>query len=171
MVDDIPLLIEQMRKMGLVEILDNNIPRHWKQRNLSWGWTAMIWLAYIYRYGDHRKLAMEKYVEGMQSTLSSLVGQKIEALDVSSDRLACLLKNLANSKYWDKIEAELNERTIKVYDLETETIRCDATTVSCNHNIEPEGLIQFGHSKDDLRSPQFKLMMGSFSNIRNAFSY
>ena len=42
-VDDVGLLIGQMVKMGLPEILDRHIPRHWTQRGLSWGWTAVIW--------------------------------------------------------------------------------------------------------------------------------
>ena len=46
-VDDVALLLGQMIKMGLQEVLDRYIPRHWNQRNLSWGWTAVIWLAYI----------------------------------------------------------------------------------------------------------------------------
>ncbi|EDN70055.1 conserved hypothetical protein [Beggiatoa sp. PS] len=58
-VDDIVLLIGQMEKMGLVEILNKHLPKHWKQRDLSWGWTAVIWLAYISRYGDHRKVSMK----------------------------------------------------------------------------------------------------------------
>jgi hypothetical protein len=45
-VDDVALLIGQMVKMGLPEVLDRHIPRHWTQRGLSWGWTAVIWLAY-----------------------------------------------------------------------------------------------------------------------------
>ena len=45
-VDDVALLIGQMVKMGLPEVLDRHIPRHWSQRGLSWGWTAVIWLAY-----------------------------------------------------------------------------------------------------------------------------
>lgn len=57
-VDDVVLLIGQMEKMGLVEILNKHLPKHWKQRDLSWGWTAVIWLAYISRYGDHRKVSM-----------------------------------------------------------------------------------------------------------------
>jgi len=52
--DDIALLIGHMMKMGLPEVLDNPIPTHWKQRGLSWGWTAVVWLAYINRCGDHR---------------------------------------------------------------------------------------------------------------------
>jgi transposase len=47
-VDDVALLLGQMMKMGLAEVLDRHIPRHWKQRGLSWGWTAVIWLASQY---------------------------------------------------------------------------------------------------------------------------
>ena len=36
-VDDVALLIGQMVKMGLPEVLDQHIPRHWTQRGLSWG--------------------------------------------------------------------------------------------------------------------------------------
>ena len=50
-VDDVALLIGQMVKMGLVEVLDRHLPRHWKQRRVSWGWTAVIWLAYILTEG------------------------------------------------------------------------------------------------------------------------
>ena len=39
-VDDVALLIGQMVKMGLVEVLDRHLPRHWKQRRVSWGWTG-----------------------------------------------------------------------------------------------------------------------------------
>ena len=50
------LLIGQMVKMGFVEVLDRHLPRHWKRRGLSWGWTGVIWLAYILTEGDHRKV-------------------------------------------------------------------------------------------------------------------
>ena len=40
-VDDVALLIGHMVKMGFVEVLDRHIPRHWQQRELSWGWTAV----------------------------------------------------------------------------------------------------------------------------------
>src|SRR5439155_1310512 len=50
-VDDVALLIGQMVKMGLPEVLDRHIPRHWTQRRISWGWTAVIWLAYIVTEG------------------------------------------------------------------------------------------------------------------------
>jgi hypothetical protein len=55
-VDDVALLIGHMVKMGFVEVLDRHIPRHWQQRELSWGWTAVIWLAYILTEGVGRSV-------------------------------------------------------------------------------------------------------------------
>lgn len=164
-VDDVALLIGQMNRMGLPEVLDKHIPRHWRQRGLSWGWTATIWLAYILTEGDHRKLSMEAYVRRMTNTLSELSGQNIEPLDFSDDRLAHLLRHLSNKKYWHGIERELNERSIEVYDLSTETVQCDATTVSGYHETDPDRLMQFGHSKDDPTLPQIKLMTGSLEPL------
>ncbi len=160
-VDDVVLLIGQMVKMGLPEILDRHIPRHWTQRGLSWGWTAVIWLAYIVTEGDHRKVSVETYVKGMHHTLSHLTAQVIEPLDFSDDRLSHLLKHLSNPIYWHQIERDLNARSIEVYPLPQDVIRCDATTVSGDHEVTAEGLFQFGHSKDDPTRPQIKVMIGS----------
>lgn len=164
-VDDVALLIAQMIKMGLPEVLDRHIPRHWKQRRLSWGWTSVIWLAYILTEGDHRKVSVEAYIQGMKCTLNHLTAQVIEPLDFSDDRLSHLLKHLSKPTYWRKIEEDLNERSIEVYDLAQEVIRCDATTVSGDHEVRDEGLFQFGHSKDDPSRPQIKLMIGSLDPL------
>ncbi len=161
-VDDMALLLGQMIKMGLQEVLDRYIPRHWNQRGLSWGWTAVIWLAYILTEGDHRKVSVQEYIEGMKNTLSRLTGQAVEALDFSDDRLAHLLKHLSKPKYWHPIEEDLNARSIEVYELPQEVIRCDGTTVSGYHELDgPSTLFQFGHSKDDPSRPQIKLMSAS----------
>src|SRR5882724_2876875 len=93
-VDDVALLIGQMVTMGLPEVLDRHIPRHWRQRRISWGWTAVIWLAHILTEGDHRKVSVEAYINGMQRTLSRLSGQVIAPLDFSDDRLGHLLTHL-----------------------------------------------------------------------------
>jgi transposase len=164
-VDDVALLIAQMIKMGLPEVLDRHLPRHWKQRGLSWGWTAVIWLAYILTEGDHRKVSVEAYINGMKHTLSQLTAQAIEPLDFSDDRLSHLLKHLSKSTYWHQIEQDLNERSIEVYDLAQEVIRCDATTVSGDHEVIDGGLFQFGHSKDDPSRPQIKVMMGALDPL------
>jgi transposase len=164
-VDDVALLIGQMSMMGLPEILDRHIPRHWKQRGLSWGWTASIWLAHILTEGDHRKVAVEVYVKGMHHTLSRLTAQVIQPLDFSDDRLSHLLTHLSKPKYWHRIERDLNERSIEVHALPAAVIRCDATTVSGAHEVTAAGLLQFGHSKDDPTRPQIKVMLGSLDPL------
>src|SRR5215475_4434007 len=164
-VDDVALLIGQMVKMGLPEVLDRHIPHHWTQRGLSWGWTAVIWLAYIVTEGDHRKVSVETYLKGMRHTLSHLTAQAIEPLDFSDDRLSHLLKHLSKPAYWHKIERDLNARSIEIYDLSQDVIRCDATTVSGEHEVTEEGLVQFGHSKDDPARPQIKVMIGSLDPL------
>src|SRR5262252_5378043 len=164
-VDDVALLIGQMVKMGLPEVLDRHIPRHWRQRGLSWGWTAVIWLAYILTEGDHRKVSVETYLKGMQQTLRHLTAQVIEPLDLSDDRLSHLLTHLSKPAYWHQIERDLNERSIEIYDLSQDVIRCDATTVSGEHEVTAGGLLQFGHSKDDPTRPQIKVMIGALDPV------
>ena len=47
-VDGVVSWLAQMIKMGLPQILDRHLPRlpkPWQQEGLSWGWTAVIWLA------------------------------------------------------------------------------------------------------------------------------
>ena len=164
-VDDVALLIGQMVKMGLPEVLDRHIPRHWTQRGLSWGWTAVIWLAYILTEGDHRKVSVATYLKGMHHTLSHLTAQVIAPLDFSDDRLSHLLAHLSKPTYWHQIERDLNARSIEVYALSQDVIRGDATTVSGDHEVTAGGLVQFGHSKDDPTRPQIKVMMGSLDPL------
>src|SRR6266516_2376046 len=164
-VDDVALRIGQMVKMGLPEVLDRHIPRHGTQRGLSWGWTAVIWLASIVTEGDHRKVSVETSLKGMHHTLSRLTAQAIEPLDFSDDRLSHLLTHLSKKAYWYQIEKDLNARSIEVYDLHQDVIRCDATTVSGEHEVTAGGLVQFGYSKDDPTRPQLKVMMGSLDPL------
>src|SRR5256886_376790 len=164
-VDDVALLIGQMVKMGLPEVLDRHIPRHWTQRGLSWGWTAVIWLAYIITEGDHRKVSVETYLKGMHHTLSHLTAQVIEPLDLSDDRLSHLLAHLSKPTYWHQIERDLNARSIEVYAWSQDVIRCNAREVSGDHQVTAGGLVQFGHSKDDPTRPQIKVMMGSLDPL------
>src|SRR5256714_12074012 len=164
-VDDVALLIGQMVKMGLPEVLDRHIPRHWTQRGLSWGWTAVIWLAYIVTEGDHRKVLVETVLQGMHHTVSHLTAQVGDPMEFSDGRLSHLLKHLSKATYWHRIERDLNARSIEVYPLPQDVIRCDATTVSGDHEVTEEGLFQFGHSKDDPTRPQIKVMMGALDPL------
>ena len=125
----------------------------------------MIWLASILTEGDHRNVSVETYLTGMHHTLSHLTAQVIEPLDFRDDRLSHLLKHVSKPAYWHAIERDLNERSIEIYDLSQDVIRCDAPTGSGDHEVTDEGLGQCGHSKDDPARPQIKVMMGSLDPL------
>jgi transposase len=59
----------------------------------------------------------------------------------------------------------LGQHTIRVYDLEPETVRVDATTVSGYHTVGEAGLFQFGKSKDNPNLPQVKIMQGALDPL------
>jgi len=164
-VDDVVLLIGQMIRMGLPEVLDRHIPRRGNSRELSWGWTATIWLAYLLTEGDHRKVSMAQYVRGMMQTLGAAADQPVEALDFDDDRLSHLLGHLGKPKIWRAVEQELSVRSVEVYELPRQVVRCDMTTVSGHHTVTEEGLMQFGHSKDDPTRPQVKLGVASLDPL------
>jgi transposase len=159
-IDDVVLLLEVMKKMGLPEILNQNLPRHWKQEGLDWGWVGCIWLSYIISQGDHRKVRVREWVEQRRYTIEQVCGISIRETDFTDDRLGILLKRLSKPETWEQIERFLTQNTIRAYDLAVEKVRLDATTISGHHLISEQGLFQFGHSKDDPNLPQVKLMMG-----------
>src|SRR5574341_1368815 len=80
-------------------------------------------------------------------------------------RLGHLLQHLSKATYGHQIERDLNARSIEVHALPQDVIRCDATTVSGDHEVTEGGLVQFGHSKDDPTRPQIKVMMGSLDPL------
>src|SRR5216683_4246803 len=61
-VDDIPLLIEQMQRMGLPTLFDNHFPTHGNWTGLSLGWVSTIWLSSMLSRGDHRMVHVEPWV-------------------------------------------------------------------------------------------------------------
>ena len=164
-VDDIPILIKAMVKMGIREALDQNIPVKKNQRDLSWGWTAVVWLSYMLSEGDHRKVVVQEYVAGMRNTLSELTGMIISEKDFTDDRLANLARYLSNNETWEKVEERISGNTIEAYELPEETVRVDATTVSGYHKAVEGGIFQFGNSKDDPNRPQIKIMTGSLDPL------
>lgn len=164
-VDDFALLIRVMMRLGLPAILDRNIPRHWLQEGLSWGWVATIWLAHILSQGDHRKLTVRDWVRQAHMTLEETTGLSIRDTDFTDDRLTIVLRELSKPEYWHAIERDLGQSTVRVYDLSVERVRVDATTISGYHQESEDGLFRFGKSKDNPDLPQVKLMMASLDPL------
>jgi transposase len=164
-IDDFVLLIKVMMRLGLPEILDRHIPRHWLQEGLSWGWVATNWLAHIMSQGDHRKLTVRDWVRQAHTTLEETTGLRIRDTDFTDDRLTIVLRELSKPKYWHAIEQDLGQNTVRVYDLSVERVRVDATTISGYHAGGEDSLFQFGKSKDNPNLPQVKLMMGTLDPL------
>jgi len=164
-VDDFVLLIQVMIRLGLPAILDRYIPRHWLQEGLSWGWVATIWLAHIISEGDHRKLTVRDWVAQAHTTLEETTGLEIRDTDFTDDRLAIVLRELSKPEYWHAIERALSQNTVRVYELSTERVRVDATTISGYHSGGEDSLFQFGKSKDNPALLQVKQMVGTLDPL------
>ena len=164
-IDDFVLLIHMMVRLNLPEIVDRHIHRHGLQQGLSWGWVATIWLAHILSQADHRKLTVRDWVRQAHEALESVTGLDIRDTDFTDDRLAIVLRHLSKPKCWQAIECELNQRTIRVYDLEQEHVRLDMTTVSGHHGESEDGLFQFGKSKDDPSLRQVKVTQATLDPL------
>ena len=165
-VDDIPLLLAQLARMGLQPLLDEHFPTHGNWVGLSLGWVSVLWLTHILSEGDHRLNHVAPWVQHRLHTLRTCTGQPVHPLDVSDDRLATVLEALSDDTHWSTFEGALNQHTLRVYDLEPACVRMDSTTANGHWTVTEDGLFQFGHSKDhrpDL--PQVKVMISALDPL------
>src|SRR6267378_1607400 len=158
-VDDVPLLLAQMERMGLAALLDAHFPTHGNWQGLTFGRVATIWLSSILSRGDHRLVHVEPWVAQRQSTLHRVTGEVVRAQEFSDDRLEIVLRLLSDDVHWTAFESALNQHLVRVYDLSIQRVHLDSTSASAYATVSEGGLFQFGHSKDyrpDL--PQVKVM-------------
>ena len=161
-VDDFPVLIAQMERMTVRALLDRHFLVHGNWQGLSLGWIGTAWLGHIVSVGDHRLNHVQPWVERNPQTVQRSLGQAVTGLDFSDDRLESVLDALGDDEHWAAFEADLNQRTLRVYALKAELVRVDSTTASGYVTVTEDGLFQFGHSKDhrpDL--PQVKVMQST----------
>src|SRR5437588_8973533 len=158
-VDDIPLLIEQMQRMGLPTLFDDHFPTHGNWTGLSLGWVSTIWLSSILSRGDHGLVHVEPWVATRLWTLGVTTGQAVTRADFTDDRLEIVLRRLSDDTRWAALEAALNQHLVRVYDLSTARVHVDSTSASVYATVSEGGLFQFGHSKDERPDlPQVKVM-------------
>lgn len=159
-VDDVPLLLGLMQRLGFPAILDRHLGNHGNHQGISNGWLATVWLSYILSQSDHRKSSVQEWVDDLRHTLETLTGQRLRpGIELSDDRLGIVLSRLHKESARHGIDADLWSGSMTVYDLAQESVRLDSTTTYGYHTPDEDGVMQHGHSKDhrpDL--PQLKLM-------------
>ena len=147
-INDIPLLVQQQKMMGLAEIVDGIVRRHGNRIGLSLGWMLVGWLSYILSESDHRLSFVEDWAADQLQTLNQLLPGPVTAQDFSDDRLGEALRWLSQEGVWAQLENQLSQRLVRVYHLPQRTARVDTTTVSLYHDQETSELLAHGHSKD-----------------------
>jgi transposase len=158
-VADLPVLWATFQRLDLPATLDRHFPAppHWKGP-LTPGEVLAVWLLFLVSQGDHCLNHLEPWVAQHRGVLSALLGKPVQPTDAHDDRLADWLTRLGRGAAFAALEHDLNQHTVRVYQLPTDLVRIDATTANSYADVLSEqGLLQFGHSKDDPDRPQFKI--------------
>ena len=161
-VDDIPIIVATLIKMGIQETIDRHHLRHGHHQGLSEGWLALIFLVYILSEEDHKMVSVENWAMKHQHTLERLTGQIIRRTDFTDDRLGDVLRYLSDDTLWLPVDEEISQQIIRVYELdEGGAVRLDATVGGVYHDEEKSELFKVGRNKEGGFSVQFKIMLGN----------
>src|SRR4051794_3231155 len=158
-VADLPVLWATFGRLDLPATLDRHFPTplHWKG-SLTPGEVLAVWLLFLVSQGDHCLNHLQPWVAQHRGTLSALLGKPVLPTHAHDDRLADWLTRLGAHASFSALEHDLNQQTVRVYQLPTDLVRIDATTANSYAQVLSEqGLLQFGHSKDDPDRPQLKI--------------
>src|SRR5512144_30432 len=158
-VAELPDLWATLQRQDLTTTLDRHFPAppHWKVP-LTPGEVLAVWLLFLVSQGDHCLNHLEPWVAQHRGVLSALLGKPVLPSDAHDDRLADWLTRLSRGDAFAALERDLNQYTVRVYQLPTDLVRIDATTANSYADVLSEqGLLQFGHSKDDPDRAQFKI--------------
>src|SRR5262249_13935289 len=158
-VADLPVRGAPSQRLDLPAALDRHFPAppHWKGP-LTPGEVLAVWLLFVVSHGDHCLNHVQPWVAQHQGVLAALLGKPVVPTDAHDDRLADGLTRLSRGDAFAALERDLNRHTVRVYQLPTDPVRLDATTANSYADVLSEqGLLQFGHSKDDPDRPQFKI--------------
>jgi transposase len=156
---DLPVLWATFQRLDLLALLDRHFPAplHWKGP-LTPSEVLAGWLLFVVSQGDHCLNHVETWVAQHQGVLSALLGKTVLPVHFQDDRLADWLTRLSAGASFSALERDLNQQTIRVYQLPSNLVRIDATTANSYAEVLSEqGLLQFGHSKDDPDRPQLKI--------------
>lgn len=166
-INDVPLLLGIMMDMGIQALIDDEIQPHGAWQGISIGTLVVIWLCYMLTEQDHRMVMVRDWVAARKQMFNELLGIDLRDTDCTDDRLAIVLSIVGKSEVQAALNRAMLRHWISVYELPTDTVRLDSTSVSVYHETEnPLSLLQPGHSKDhrpDLA--QFKVMLATLDPL------
>ncbi len=139
-VDDIPVVYGMLERIGIQEIIDDAVTPHANWQGLSPGWVTTLWLVHILSEQNHLMEPVQQWVGRQRTILRKLSGQPVRERDFTDDRLAMCLRDLSPKMTWQAIEKRLGLRMIRVYDLNTDVIRLDATVGTVHHEMKKPSL-------------------------------
>src|SRR5260370_1687350 len=119
-----------------------------------------------------RLCGVQPWAQQRLLALSACLGKPVRGLDFQDDRLADILDHLSLDEnpdeqlVWQDCEVELNQHTVRVYNLKPDFFRIDTTTANAYVEVQSElGLFQFGHSKRRDYLPQIKIALSSLDPL------
>jgi transposase len=166
-INSLPLLLGIIEDMGIRTLIDTHVTPHGAWQGASVGTLVSVWLSHILIERDHRLSPVRNWVADRAQTINALLSIPLRDTDCTDDRLANILTMLGEAETQAALDTALLAQWMRVYDLPTDTIRLDSTSVSVYHEpTDPDSLLQQGHSKDhrpDLR--QFKAMLATLDPL------
>ena len=162
-VNDLPLLVSILEDMGVRRHIDEYVSQHASWTGISVGTIIEIWLCYMLTEQDHRLVAVRAWANDRRQMFNELLGIELRDTDLTDDRLAVVLDKIGWERIQQQVDGAMVKEWVTIYELPSDTIRLDSTSVSVYSDIEDEySLMQRGHSKDhrpDLG--QFKIMLST----------
>jgi len=79
-VDDIPVLLTQLERMGVKQLLDQHFPTHGNWQGESLGSIAIVWLTHILSQADHRLNHVQGWVAKRIETLFNVCWGKVRRI-------------------------------------------------------------------------------------------
>jgi transposase len=152
-IDDIPVIVEWLKKMEIAKWIDQKLsPLHGNHEGMSYGQLSVLLLTYIITQSDHRLSAVEPWVEAHRKILELSTGWSIAEKDATDDRLGRVVEELGlQSEARQEIEIKLGRHLIRAYELPTLVARSDTSSFNVNHQqgeSAEESLLRYGYSKD-----------------------
>ena len=108
---------------------------------------------------------VQEWVNARRELLELLIEKPISESDFTDDRLADLLRHLSQLASWNSLERRLNEHIIRVYNLDVERIRLDATSATVGHEPSKSNLFNVGRTKAGDYDTQFKMMLATLDPL------